>query len=395
MGDWLRRNEVHIGDVRELAGRLEPQSIQSIVTSPPYWNLRSYLDKDHADKGRELGSEETPAEFVANLVAVFAALRPALKDDGTLWLNLGDSYASGEVGRVDGGGPGRSLGQNQPPRSERRVKQSTGVPQKCLLGMPWRVAFALIDDGWILRSDVIWAKPAPMPESVTDRPTRSHEYLFLLTKRPTYFYDAAAIAEKATHAGVTVKTNGNADMDEGYDGHRTRDGFRRGVTVGATRNKRSVWTINSAQFAESHFATFPEALVRPCILAGTSAVGECGACGRAWRRVVERTPTVAASHHGSYFDRGKTGVNGQGRVQEGERYESRDTGQWRAQCRCDAPTRPQTVLDPFAGSCTTWQVAHELGRDFVGIDLDERAAQWGADRLAKLPVGMLPGLATA
>ena len=247
-----------VGDVRETLAEVEPRSIQTCITSPPYFGLR-----DYGHEG-QIGLEQTREQYVAELVAVFRLVREALSDDGTLWLNLGDSYngSGGSGGDYSAGG----LKEGQPKFPGRDV---AGLKPKDLIGMPWRVAFALQADGWYLRSDIIWHKPNPMPESVTDRPTKSHEYLFLLSKSARYYYDARSIAEPSLFAGDVKRTNGNTGMDSGYDGHRTRDGFRRGVTVGETRNKRDVWTIATKPFAGSHFAVMPEALVEPCILAGS------------------------------------------------------------------------------------------------------------------------------
>jgi len=269
----LATNAVHIGDARELAAQLAPQSVNAVITSPPYFGLRSYLASDHPDKAREMGSETTPDEFVAALVGLFAALRPALRDDGTVWLNLGDSYATTPAGKVGtdpcatttlGGGLRNARAANST-AAHRRL--SYGIPEKNLIGIPWRVAFALQANGWILRSDCIWHKPNPMPESVTDRPTRSHEYLFLLSKGPRYFYDAAAIAEPcvAGYNGSSF-TTGKTAAPRANVGQGPRND-------GETRNKRSVWSVPTAQFSDAHFATFPPELVRPCIRAGCPVGG--------------------------------------------------------------------------------------------------------------------------
>ena len=228
------------------------------VTSPPYWGLRDY------GVAGQLGLEKTPEEYVAKMVAVFREVRRVLAEDGTLWLNLGDSYAANRSYQV-------TDSKHIPVGNTTASSVPDGLKSKDLVGIPWRVAFALQADGWYLRSDIIWAKPNPMPESVTDRPTKSHEYLFLLSKAERYYYDAAAIAEPAINAGLTIHINGNDGMDAGYDGNRTRDGFRRGVTIGDTRNARSVWTIATQPYPEAHFATFPEELARRCIVAGSKA----------------------------------------------------------------------------------------------------------------------------
>ena len=211
---------------------LASDSVQCVVTSPPYWGLRDYGATD------QVGLESSPREYVAKLVSVFRDVRRVLRDNGTLWLNLGDTYTG--VGN--------------------------GLKQKDLVGIPWRVAFALRADGWYLRSDIIWNKTNPMPESVTDRPTKSHEYLFLLTKSPRYFYDAEAIEEPASWERWGDQTEKKA--------HTGKAAHLGGKTIGELpirdkKNKRSVWTITTQPYSEAHFATFPEKLVEPCILAGS------------------------------------------------------------------------------------------------------------------------------
>lgn len=312
---------LHSGDVRAILPTLPDNSVQCVVTSPPYWGLRDY------GVSGQIGLEDTPEEFIAVMVSIFAQIRRILKPDGTLWMNLGDSYSSGN--------------------------RSTLKP-KDMVGIPWRVALALQADGWYLRQDIIWHKPNPMPESVTDRCTKAHEYLFLLTKSERYYFDSAAIQEPASgtaHARAP-KSPAGWDTSTGDDGHGNfhkngRDSWKGsqfhtgktakhqldrsstnrapGVTPKAaasgqsgsranpsfsaavvdlvdTRNKRSVWTIPSAPYSEAHFATFPPDLVKPCILAGS---------------------------------------------------------------------RPgDLIFDPFLGSGTTAQVALELGRHAAGIELN-------------------------
>jgi len=255
------------GDCRDILPTLESRSVQCVVTSPPYFGLR-----DYGVEG-QIGLEPTVEAYVAEMVVVFAEVRRVLRNDGTLWLNLGSSYG----------------------------------PDKQLIPVPWLVALALQANGWTLRSDIIWSKPNPIPESVTDRPTKAHEYLFLLTKSPRYFYDAKAIAEPSidnrTYPTWEERKAGGEPVrraDPGASGYVNRgSGMGRN---GETRNKRSVWTIATQSTKEAHFATFPEKLVEPCILAGS---------------------------------------------------------------------RPgDTVMDPFAGSGTTMAVASRLGRHGVGIELN-------------------------
>ena len=252
---------LYLGDCLEVMRTLPKASVQCCVTSPPYYGLRDY---GHAD---QIGLEQSPEEYVAKLVAVFREVQRVLKDDGTLWLNLGDSYANG----------GRQSRDTDDKLSQRgmNVRPDDGAKPKDLLGIPWRVAFALQADGWYLRQDIIWHKPNPMPESVRDRCTKAHEYLFLLSKAGRYYFDADAIAEPSICAGFLVKTNGNDGMCGGYDNHRTRDGLRRGVVVADTRNRRSVWTIATKPYSGAHFAVMPPALVEPCILAGSRPGDVC------------------------------------------------------------------------------------------------------------------------
>ena len=237
-------------------------TVQTCVTSPPYWGLRDY------GVSGQLGLESTPDAYVASMVAVFREVWRVLREDGTLWLNLGDSYASQggpEPAQTKWQVQGASDGQNGG-----RSRTAGSLKPKDLVGIPWRVAFALQADGWYLRSDIIWSKPNPMPESVQDRPTKAHEYLFLLTKNARYYYDAAAITEPSIHAGKVVTNDAGKNGQMGVFG-QTRTGFMKpeGVTVAENRNIRSVWTIATQPYPEAHFATFPEKLVEPCILAGS------------------------------------------------------------------------------------------------------------------------------
>ena len=305
-----------IGNCIEQIKNIDSQSVQTCVTSPPYWGLRDYGtasweggDSKCAHKGKsvvslsgtltsiqkknkgahlvtagdcqcgairvdkQIGLEETPEGYITNLVEVFSEVRRVLKDDGTLWLNLGDSYYNYRPGK------GQSLpkqtvsktNQDLPQDCLRRGNKQVGLKEKDLIGNPWRVAFALQADGWYLRQDIIWAKPNPMPESVKDRCTKSHEYLFLLSKSPKYYYDNEAIKEPA------VTTEGRPsgvvrDRVYEYNSKQALLGRKRGGNITPepiTRNKRDVWTINTKPFKGAHFATMPEALVEPCVLAGS------------------------------------------------------------------------------------------------------------------------------
>lgn len=289
--------QLHHGDALGVARTLPDGLARTIVTSPPYFGLR-----DYGEDG-QIGAEASVGEYVARMVGLFRELRRVLADDGTLWMNLGDSYSGdGRTGRNDAawkGGPERMANAT-----------SRDLPAKNLIGIPWRVALALQDDGWILRSDIIWAKPNPMPESVTDRPTKSHEYLFLFAKSPRYYYDADSIREphtdKALYQQEVARRNPHRPgKAAGAPGQSKQSGMAAGLrelnALGA--NKRTVWTVPTVPFPGSHFAVYPPDLIRPCIRAG-SEPGDI-------------------------------------------------------------------VLDPFSGSGTTGAVANFEGRRYVGIDLNK------------------------
>jgi DNA modification methylase len=254
--------------------QMPAESVQSCVTSPPYWGLRDY---GHSD---QIGQEDSPEAFVQAMVEVFREVRRVLKADGTLWLNLGDTYAAGKAGRTDDGsnsasstlGPNRSgLPNNAGMGNVIPRKAPDGYKPKDLVGIPWMTALALRADGWYLRQDIIWHKPNPMPESVTDRCTKAHEYVFLLTKSARYFYDAEAVKET-----VSGGTHGGAKSPSTLVGRNavTTQGGKESSGLGMgwdkpERNRRSVWTVATQPFSGAHFATFPPALITPCIMAGT------------------------------------------------------------------------------------------------------------------------------
>jgi len=304
--------EIHTGDVRTVLPTLDVGSVQCVITSPPYYGLRDY------GVDGQIGLEATPEAYVETLVAVFREIKRVLRDDGTVWLNLGDSYNSGSQHNhhVSGLGDGNRYAEGAAGKKWPGHRALVpGLKPKDLIGIPWRVAFALQADGWYLRSDIIWAKgvsfcPAysgkVMPESVTDRPTKSHEYLFLLTKSTRYCYDADAVREVGTDrdwstAGGNIMGKGrHKGAVNGVASYHEMD--RQGHEAASGRNLRSVWTINPQPYREAHFATFPTALVEPCITAGSK--------------------------------------------------------------------KGDLILDPFAGSGTVGCVALKLGRTFVGIELN-------------------------
>jgi DNA modification methylase len=280
-----------VGDCLQRLREIEDASVQCCVTSPPYFGLRDY------GVAGQIGLEPTPDEFVTTLVAVFREVRRLLRDDGTLWLNLGDSYAGNGAAYGEANSTLQGAKQSARMGAQRQAKRAPGFKSKDLIGVPWMVAFALRADGWYLRQDIIWAKPNPMPESVRDRCTKSHEYLFLLSKGARYYFDAEAIAEPLAESSVARlsqstlarqvgservpgKTNGPmkavASPENMTRIAQSRTAYReQGMAdaPGATRNKRSVWNVATQPFKEAHFATFPPALVEPCILAG-SRIGD-------------------------------------------------------------------------------------------------------------------------
>jgi len=289
-----------MGSSLEVLRELPDSSIHCCVTSPPYWGLR-----DYGVEG-QLGLEKTPEEYVQKMVDLFREVRRVLRDDGTLWLNLGDTYAAGGLG-PGSGKQTTNYGSCNGSHIEKPRLAPMGLKPKDLVGIPWRVAFALQSDGWYLRSDIIWNKPNPMPESVTDRPTKAHEYIFLMSKSGRYYYDHEAIKEPAVSTSLKKFTDNGTDKQRGH--RRRHTGFNgryaeRLARDGAPkdRNRRSVWTVATHPFPEAHFATFPPDLINPCILAGCPEGG--------------------------------------------------------------------IVLDPFMGAGTTAVVCANLGRNYIGIELN-------------------------
>ena len=245
------------GDCIEKLKQLSEKSINTCVTSPPYYALRNY------QMDGQVGVEQSPDDYVQKIVQVFREVRRVLKDDGTIWINLGDSYAGS-------GGAGNQFDQIEnglSPYKQTGSPKDIGLKPKDLIGIPWRVAFALQADGWYLRSDIIWHKPNPMPESVKDRPTKSHEYIFLLSKNRTYYYDQESIktpVKQENMKGTTTHKRSTKDWGDGT-GVKTHNGFDKSYDMA---NKRDVWTVPTDKFEGQHFATFPKELIKPCILAG-------------------------------------------------------------------------------------------------------------------------------
>jgi DNA modification methylase len=362
---------IHQGDALDVLRAMTAESVHCCVTSPPYWGLRSYIADGHDDKPLELGLEPTPDAYVARMVAVLREVRRVLRADGTLWLNVGDSYAAARSYQVRDNkhaDVGNDMAAEVPP----------GLKPKDLVGIPWRLAFALQADGWYLRSDIIWAKPNSMPESVTDRPTKAHEYVFMLSKSPRYFFDQEAVREPHKPDGrqVTQVVGGNGSIQH-------RDGER---WPNSGRNVRSVWDIATQPYPEAHFATFPEELVRRCILAGTSERGCCPACGNPWERETGRDEQPQAYEPRKYDPddpRFQTKRNLGGRYQAQLNAHPLQTLGWHPSCIHNQPPVTCTVLDPFFGSGTTGLVARKHGRRAIGIELSLDYCKLASRRLAQ------------
>jgi DNA modification methylase len=442
---WLT---VYAGDCRAVMAGMPEQSVHCVVTSPPYWGLRDYGTatwvggddplcdhvagrgghlRDSAASTRggankvetaqaipyrdvcgkcgavrvdgQIGLEPTPEAYVETMVAVFREVRRVLRDDGTVWLNLGDSYYS-QGGHTGQGATSQRTGRSNVAAQNHDNGRAPvgGAKVKDLVGIPWRVAFALQADGWYLRSDVVWSKPNPMPESVTDRPTKSHEYVFLLSKRERYYFDADAVREPHAYDWTA---NGASDHRKHAERRGRPDEANGGILkVGgrdaqfinppnpAGRNLRTVWTIATQPYPGAHFATFPEALVEPCVKAGTSERGVCPDCGARWVRETRR-------EGGERYATGKSAEkNGAGLATafsgytDGSSAPTFITTGWRPSCRHDAEPVPATVLDPFAGSGTTGRVAQRLGRRAVLVDLSPAYLIQAMVRNRDIPLGL-------
>lgn len=357
------------GDAKDRLQDLPEESVQTAVTSPPYWGLR-----DYGAEG-QLGLEPTPEEYVENLVDVFGELKKVLRPDGTFWLNMGDSYYNYRPGK------GQNMGkqsvsntdQDLPENCPRRANKIDGLKEKDLVGMPWRLAFALQEDGWYLRSDIIWNKPDPMPESIKDRPTSSHEFIFLFAKNKDYFYDHDAIKEPLKEASKERYNYGfggkkNEKLKETGENSTAVVGERE-ATEG--KNKRDVWTVTTDSFTGAHFAVFPPDLIEPCVKAGTSAAGQCTNCGAPLRRQTE-TEKMERNREDPLTESKFQNAGGRQGCANDHKGTKSETVGWQKTCDCEtSETERQTVLDPFSGAATAGIAALKNGRRYVGIELNE------------------------
>lgn len=428
--------QLYHGDCLDVLRNLPEQSVHTVVTSPPYFALRSYLPKDHPDKDKEIGSEPTPDAFIQTMVDVFREVRRVLRDDGVCWVNLGDSYNQYNAGQT--AMPGTPSGNTQHARQKRPKGLAATMPAGNLLNIPHRVAEALRQDGWIWRQTIVWAKRSPLPESVggwkwvrcrvkvashkqksrqanalnhperqneafppskqaqwadcpgchkcapnngyvlrrgSGRCTTAHEYLFLLTKSNRYFWDGEASKEKAV--GRTPGKN-HAGYEAGVIDNRYCRLWR--INAVSFRNPRSVWTLSTEPTKVLHFATFPSELVRRCLASAPTKV--CTTCGAPWAPVVEsqRVPTRPGTNHKAHDATGMENLDPLRHVAVSQ------CNGYRQTCNCP-PHQPTggTVLDPFAGIGTTGQTARQLGMDFVGIDLNAEYLEHAKVRIAEPP----------
>lgn len=435
------------GDVLEVLKTLPSESVDCCITSPPYYGLRDYgtakweggnpecnhwrdnqitdscstgqsnftsgcgdsIYKDVCKKcgakriDSQIGLEPTPEDYVAKMVEIYRDVRRVLKPQGTCWLNIGDSYAgSGGNGSVE-----QSVGQTKFVKFDSPTKKISGIKPKDLVGIPWRVAFALQADGWYLRQDIIWNKPNPMPESMTDRCTKSHEYVFLLTKQPQYYFDNEAIKEPSvdneSYEGRRERNPGTMMLFDSKNykmsGSIQDNGKLKSGMVYPFRNRRSVWTITTKPFMEAHFATFPEDLIEPMIRAGTSEKGVCPDCGKAWERMVEHTAgtmNIRIRDAKKGILGSKSGISGQrytATEKECQNYDinNETIGQtktigWQPSCQCGKQSIPAVVLDIFMGAGTTAVVAKKLGRHFIGIELNPKYIEIAKKRINQVPI---------
>lgn len=381
---------VHCMDAMAFLRGLPSNYVNCIVTSPPYWNLRNY------GVAGQMGLEDTPQAFVKRMTALFREARRVLRSDGTCWVNLGDSYNGGDTHH---GTKNTGLSKSDERAGFERTTNAPDLKPKDLCGIPFRVALALQDDGWYLRSDIIWHKPNPMPESVTDRPTKAHEYLFLLTKSAKYWYDADAIRERQDPSSLErLKRGWNGDGMRGYPNgpqNHIKDYMGKSqakIDALPGRNKRTVWTVPTQPYSAAHFATYPMALIDPCIKAGCPPK-VCAECGMPWEWVTELTPEYKAVKErlkeslGSNFHMKRSGFNaikGKGTGSNPATLPPKNvTIGWQPTCQCNAATRPGIVLDMFMGAGTTALVSIQNNRHYIGSELNPEYVAMARQRIAE------------
>ena len=365
--------KILVGNNMDKLKEIDDSTVDCVVSSPPYFGLR-----DYGVEG-QFGLEETLEEYIDKTVLLFEELRRVLKPQGTVWWNLGDSYANKSSAW---GGRGKNSILNNTGLKDKQ-RRNTIVPEglkaKDLMMIPARVAIALSENGWYLRSEIIWHKPNPMPESVKDRPTSAHEKIYLFAKNKKYYYDADAIREKAKTKPTIRNKSAEGYQADYAKGKRFSEGER---TYGnGYANKRNVWTVTTKPFKGAHFAVFPPDLIEPCIKAGSSEHGCCSECGNPYERdtKVVSVPqrTTRDNMVGVIPGRDKTSrMNSK----EMESLVREEIG-WIATCKCNADVVKSVVLDPFGGSGTTGLVANNLGRDAILIELNEKYVEIAKKRI--------------
>jgi DNA modification methylase len=413
------------GNALDNLKNLPDNCIDTCVTSPPYWGLRDYgtdavtwpeisytifgLNIYVPSWTGHLGLEPNPEMFVSHIVLIFREVKRVLKPSATLWLNFGDSYSAASKNRSLEQALAKSTleGRKNVNILNQINKITSNLKPKDLVGIPWMVAFALRDDGWYLRQDIIWNKKNHMPESVSDRCTKSHEYLFLLSKSLNYYFDQFAIRETAsnnTHARQSRAKNGQkSNPDDKKNGIRPPKAI--GIPAGIIKNnesfnlslselvnyknKRSVWTVGSEAFPEAHFATYPKLLITDCIKAGSSEYGCCSVCGKPYERILK-----PSEDYEKYLGKGFTNHNKQldsvNNYQEQLRGNPRpkicadyETEGWKKPCKCNSEIIPTIIMDPFSGAGTTAIVSRILNRNFIAFELKPEYIDMSNRRMIK------------
>lgn len=431
----IELNKIYHGSSLDVLKTFPNDFIDCCITSPPYWCLR-----DYGVKG-QLGLEKTPEEFITKLADIFDEVKRIMKPTGTFWVNIGDSYANN-----GSGGYGKTVGRDKSTLQGKMPPIGTMITTKKiplllkpkdLVGIPWMLAFELRRRGWYLRQEIIWNKPNPMPESVTDRCTKSHEQIFLFSKSKKYYFDVEAIKTtvKSEHKNINgapgqpkhsmnqprlnkkFRPNGIVrDRLLDYDSkekklrpNTSRGEFEKESYIpepSGKANKRSVWTVPTQSFKEAHFATFPEKLIEPCVLAGTSEHGCCSECGKPYERIVEKETAFQSGsgkakipmgwhqsgslRHASKDVRINSGKNvdsiqsnsGEYDIRMGPVNSSKTTG-WKSTCKCKSKIKPPIVLDPFMGAGTTAMLSKKKMRDYIGIELNKKYISIAEKRLYK------------